>query len=1038
VRVRNAPISAVLEKLFNSENVNYEVKGSQIILSPKEMYSQITAVANALQQQKKTITGTIVDAAGEPLPGVTVVVKGTTQGMVTNADGEYTLTNIPDNATLVFSFVGMRVQEVVVGNQTNIDVTMEEETIGLEEVVAIGYGSQKVRELTGAVSQVNSESLEKIAASSFTQSLQGQIAGLSVLSPSGAPGEIAKIQIRGVGSFSADAIQPLIVVDGIPYDVFPNFGSNEIESINVLKDAASASIYGTRASNGVILITTKKGKAGEMRVNVDGYYGFTNIKRNIPLINNTLDWLYVNRIRYLAEAPGYFGWTALDDNPRGLYYNTDWMAHFQKDNAPIQNYTIQLSGGKEDLQYSLVSSYFNQDGLWVNSKYQRLSNRGNVRYTKGKFNANVGMYLNYDFRQLHNTNLPLDAIRLRPFKAPIDADAYRIPAPGSNAAAVSNIARRLKEDRSQKGNNSSINMELNYEVFDGFSLRANLGGSLDQSYFKLYEPAFELYDQKTGIRVSSSRPNAELTNRQNYRQNWITEFMASYEKSFNLHNISAVVAYSMEQSVRESYQAEIRTFLSNDIQVLSGGSTDRDVAGTKYVTSLTGLLGRFQYNYANKYLASVSTRRDGSSKFGEENKYGVFPSISAGWVISEESFYSNSALSTTLPFVKIRASYGTAGNQFISDYLFAALIEPGVDYSLGTSDQSVALGATQTDFANKNIKWETSISQNIGLDLTFFDGELTFTGDVYHDRKDDMLFPVTLPPSVGAGSSGNVIMNIGNMTNKGIELSSTYRWNINDFNFTLTGIFMKNVNKVTQTNLTSSTIWGGGGTTVIREGYPVGTFFLIPHDGLVSTPEEEAEYKKIIPLGQIGDIEYIDVNNDGKINDDDRVEMGSGSPDWEAGLTLNSSYKNFDLWIQTHGMYGNKIYNDIKRYAYSHKRHLDCLNSWSPANPTSTIPTPKGNLSHDNYRTMTDYYLEDGSFFRIRNIQLGYSIPERLINKIAINKCRFYVSVENPLTFTNYSGNDPEVGGDGLLSKGVDSGNIPVTSQYRFGFQLEF
>ncbi|NQU87475.1 MAG: SusC/RagA family TonB-linked outer membrane protein [Mariniphaga sp.] len=1031
---QDTPFNEVLNSVCIIADVDYEIRQNrQIILTEKE-----EKIVQTIADQQKTVTGIVTDQGGIPLPGVSVVVTGTTTGTVTNTDGEFSLTIPTITEALQFSFIGMKTQVVLMDGQTMFIVVMEEETIGLEEVIAIGYGTQKVKELTGAVSHLTSESIEKVASSSFTQALQGLIAGVNVMSGSGAPGETANIQIRGIGSFSSDAIKPLFVVDGVPYDNVPNFGTNEIESINVLKDAASASIYGTRASNGVILITTKKGKAGQMRVSVDGYYGFTDIKRNIPLINNTLDWLYVNRQRYLAVAPGYFGWIALVDNPKGLYYNTDWMAHFQQDNAPIQNYSLQLSGGKDDLKYSLVTSYFSQDGMWVNSKYQRLSTRGNASFTKGKFSANIGMALSYDFRQQHNTRMPGDAIRLRPFKAPVNPDDFRIPAPGSNSSAVRNIARRLKEDRSQKGNNSSINMELNYEVFDGLILRANLGGSLNQSYSKLYEPAFELYNEETGATVSGSRPIAELTNQMNYRQNWITEFMGIYEKSFDRHNISAVVAFSMEQSLRESYLAEIRNFLSNDIQVLSGGSEDRDVGGSKYVSALTGSLARLQYNFAQKYLFSASVRRDGSSKFGENYKYGIFPSFSAGWIISEESFYSNSGLSTILPFVKIRASYGTAGNQFISDYLFAALIRSGRDYALGTSDQGAVLGATQTGFANSEVKWETSISQNLGLDLSFFDGKLSFTGDVYVVNKKDMLFPVSLPPSVGTGSSGSVIMNIGNMTNKGIELSSTYRWEVRDFNFSLTGIFMKNVNEVTQTNLESSVIWGGSGTTVIKEGYPVGTFFLIPHDGLVNTKEEETEYQKLISGGQQGDIKYVDVNEDGVINDDDRVEMGSGSPDWEAGLTLNCNYKNIDLYVQTYGTYGNKVYNNIKRSAYSNKRHIDVLNAWTPVNPTSTIPTPKGNMSHNNYRTMTDYYLEDGSYFRVRNIQLGYSLPETLINKLSINKCRLYVSVENPLTFTNYSGNDPEVGGDGLLSRGVDGGNIPVTSQYRFGFQLDF
>jgi TonB-linked SusC/RagA family outer membrane protein len=1004
-------------------------------LTPAEKPS---GLSEALQQQQ-TITGRVTDSStGEPMPGVNIQVKGTILGAISDSDGRYKLDISDMNATLVFSFIGYVKQEISLNGRKTVDVSLESELTGLDEVVVIGYGTQKVKELTGAVSQIKSESLEKVASSTFTKALQGQIAGVNVMAPSGAPGSQANIQIRGIGSFSAEAIRPLYVVDGIPYDNAPNFSSDEIESIEVLKDAASASIYGTRASNGVILVTTKKGKVGQMRVGINGYYGITDIRRNIPLIHSTIDWLYVNRLRYLAEAPGYFGWTALVDNPNGLYYNTNWLDLFQVDNAPIQNYSVQLSGGREGLEYSLVTSYFNQQGLWVNSKYERITSRGNAKFIKGKFSANVGLSLSYDMRTHNNATLPSDAIRLRPFKAPIDADEFRIKAPGSNAAAVANIARRLKEDRTTKGNSSSVNMELNYEVFKGLTLKANLGGSLNESFYKLYEPAFELYNEKTGAKVSGGLDAARLTNDQNFRLNWITEFMAVYEKSFNKHNFSAVVATSMEQSTRESYSAHIRTFLSNDIEILSGGSTDQTVGGDKYVTSLLGNLGRLQYNYDGKYLFSASVRRDGSSKFGKDNKYGVFPSFSVGWVVSDESFYNNSKLSSILPFIKLRASYGTAGNQFISDYLFAALISSGYDYSFGRADQTAALGAIQTGFSNANVKWETSISRNFGIDLRFLNGALTFTADYYVDRKKDMLFPVSLPPSAGTGSSGTVIMNIGNMANKGIELSSTYKWRKNDFDFSLTGIFMKNVNEVTQTNLESSVIWGGNSTTVIKEGYSVGTFFLIPHDGLVDTAEELAAYKLLVSGGQMGDIKYTDVNNDGLINDDDRVAMGSGTPKWEAGLTLTLGYKNFDLYVQTYGTYGNKIYNDIKRTAYSHKRHLDVLNSWSPANPTSTVPTPKGNLSHDNYRTWTDYYLEDGSYFRVRNLQLGYNFPTKLLNRISVDKIRFYMSVENPVTFTRYSGNDPEVGGDGLLSKGVDSGNIPVTSQYLLGFQFDF
>jgi len=1039
ISAKDQLISEILNDLLDGTDIKFSIVDRKIILAPEFITKNPEANTNIQQQ---IVTGKITDnKTNEGMPGVNIVVKGTSTGVISGVDGTYSISIQDFNATLVFSFIGYVKQEVPLEGRKVVNISLYSEVTGLDEVVVIGYGTQKVRELTGAVSQVKAQTLENIGASSFTQGLQGQVAGINVMASSGAPGSTANIQIRGIGSFSEGAINPLYVVDGIPVDGTPNFSANEIESVEVLKDAASASIYGTRASNGVILVTTKRGKSGEMKVGFDSYYGITKILRNMPLINNTVDWLYVNRVRYLA-VKDYNGWTALVDNPRGLYNNTNWTDLFQVDNAPIQNYSLRLSGGSKDLTYSLVTSYFSQDGLWVNSAYKRLSTRANTHFVRGKFSSNVNLALSYDTRINHNSSLPSAAIRLRPFKAPLNYLDYRMPAPGSNAAAIQNIATMLKEVNQDRGNNASISMDLNYELFKGFILRANMGGSANNNYNKVFNPSFVLYDEYTGAATSSSFPIARLNTGQDLNQHVIGEFMGTYEKSFGKHNITAFAAVSMEQSTRESFNSGKRNFLSNDIQVLSGGAEDPTASGTKYVSSLVGSIGRVQYNFADRYMLSASVRRDGSSRFGDKYKFGVFPSVSIGWNIDEESFFKNSGISSVLTNAKIRASYGTTGNQFISDYLYSALITSGIDYVLGESDQALALGVIQTSFSNANIKWETSVSKDIGLDLRFFKGKLAFTGDVYITNKSDMLFPVLIPPSAGTGSSGTVIMNVGDMINKGYELSSTYRNSGSDFNFSLTAIFMKNVNEVTETNLASSTIWGGsGGTdpmTVIREGFPVGSFFLIPTDGLITTTEALTEYKLMVKNANLGDLKYVDVDGNGLIDDNDRVYMGSGSPKWEASLTFNPSYKNFDFLVQINGTYGNKIYNVIKSTAYAHKRHQDVLNAWSPANPTATVPTPVGSLSHNNIRSRSDYFLEDGSYMRVRNVQLGYNLSEKLMNKLSLSQCRVYVGVENLLTFTHYTGNDPEIGNDGLMNKGIDSGNIPVTSQYRLGLQLEF
>lgn len=1043
------PLNLKHEKLWGNNYVIFlqEKKEIKKFLNSVEENELQHKVNDFLYKQDVIVSGKVTSQqGGEPLPGVNVLIQGTGTGTVTDIEGNYTL-DVPEDekATLVFSFIGYTTQEIALNGRSELDVALSEDVQSLEEVVVIGYGTQTVRELTGAVSQVKAEALEKIASSDFSSALQGQMAGVNVIQSSGAPGATANVQIRGVGSLTAGGTGPLYVVDGIPHEQTPNISSDAIASIEVLKDAASASIYGTRASNGVILITTKKGVAGQMRVNLDSYYGITSIVRNIPLINNTADWLYVNRIRYRSVDPNDVGWTALQPgwHERGLYYNTNWTETFQVDNAPIQNHSLRLSGGTDNLTYSIVGSYFSQDGTWLNASYDRLSTRANSHFEKGKFSANLGLDLAYDVREISDPGLPRSAIIIRPFETPLENygdEAF--PLPESNPNQITSLASRIKRDNQEEGNNHSINMDLNYELFDGFTLRTNLGGFQKNVRSILFNPRFTYYDEITGDLAPGGNPIASLEIGQSFRQHWISEFMGIYEKSFGNHKFSLLAAISREQTTRRSFLAGRRDFLSNDIQVLSGGAIDPSASGTEYVSSLSGSIGRLQYNFADRYLFSASVRRDGSSRFGENYRYGVFPSVSVGWNIDAEPFYETLGISSVLTSAKLRASYGTTGNQFIPDYSFAPIVNAGVDYVLGEPDQQLALGVTQNGFANLDVKWETSISKNIGLDLQFLNGALTFTGDAYITNKSDMLFPVSVPPSAGAGGGGSVIMNVGNMTNKGYELASTFRKNRGELTFSLTGTFTRNVNEVTQTNLASSTIWGGDGgsdpISVIREGYPAGSFLLIPTNGLITTAEELADYQSIESGANFGDLRYVDVNGDGAISDDDRLFMGSGTPDWIAGFAINANYRNFDFFMQLYGTYGNKIYNVIKAAAYQNKRHLDVLNGWTPANPTSTVPTPRGSQSHPNYRSRSDYFLEDGGYFRVRSVQIGYNFPESLMNNIAISNCRIYVGVENALTFTKYTGNDPEVGNDGLLNRGVDNGNIPVTSQFRAGLQLEF
>ncbi|MDW7694890.1 TonB-dependent receptor [Flammeovirgaceae bacterium SG7u.111] len=977
----------------------------------------------------------------EPLPGAAIIIKGTSKGATTDIDGNFSL-EASSSDVLVISYIGYETQEIPVGSQTMLNITLQLDIQALEEVVVIGYGTQKKKELTGAVANLKGEEMQKYASAAFVDALQGQMAGVNVQASSGQPGAEANIQIRGLGSLSAGGSSPLYVVDGVPLDGMPNLSSNEIESVDVLKDAASASIYGTRASNGVILITTKQGKAGTMKVNMNAYYGVQNITSSLPLANTT-DALFITYLEQISKGETNT-WNPLDQNPNGLYYDTDWVGDLTVDNAPIQNYNLGVSGGKDDLTYNVTADYFNQAGSVVNSKFDRLSLRGNTRFKKNRFSMNTNMGITITDKDNAPWGIYETAIKLPPYQQGLgDSDVLEIE--GSNPDNLGNMERKLRSTNNEKGNGFNGNIDLKYEPIEGLTVMGRVGGSISNTFIKQHDPQFLLVDLN-GDPLNGGTEFATLKNRQTYFQKWIAEATATYKKKFGNHTITALVGTSREESQYNWFEASKNKFLSNDIQVLGGGAEVKSADGNNSTTTITGLFGRLMYNYRSKYLINLVYRHDGSSRFGSNNRYADFPSVSVGWVVSEESFFQNS-LSSYIDMFKIRASYGTAGNQRIGDYRYDVFVENNIDYVLGYSDQTVYNGAIQTNYGNPDLKWETTIQRNIGTDINFFGGKMEFVFDYYHTNKENMLLNVVFAPSAGNGGQ-NVPFNVGNMYNKGMELSLGYRKSTGDFNFNISGVFTRNRNQVTKLSNPDDQITGGvplierGGksepTTFVKEGYPAGSFFLVPTDGVISNEEELAEYQTIVSDARIGDMKYIDVNGDSSLTDDDRVYMGSGQPDWEAGLNLGASYKNFDLSIQLYGTYGSKIYNGPKLWAYSTKRHQDLVYAWSPNNPTSTIPTPRSVIEHNNTRSLSDYFLEDGSYLRVRNIQVGYALPTDMLNKAGINRLRVYLSAQNPFTITGYEGFDPEVGNDGLFLRGVDRANYPVSAQYRLGVQLDF
>ncbi|MFI3281131.1 MAG: TonB-dependent receptor [Rikenellaceae bacterium] len=1017
------------------------------------MLMTLAPMSAQAQAQAHSVQGTVTSAVDNmPLIGVSITIQGRAQtGTITDGDGKYALSGVKSGDILEFSYIGYQSQTVTYSVQTTLNISLDEETEIMDEVIVIGYGTQRKREITGAISSVKGESLTKIGGSDFASALQGQMAGVNVQASSGEPGAGINIQIRGIGSFSSGALSPLYVVDGMPYGGSPNIPSSEIESIEVLKDAASASIYGTRASNGVILITTKRGTEGQMRVEYDAYYGVQSITSGIELMD-TKGYLFKYMMsEYQNNAEGSLWYSPLWDNTQGLQYDTDWMEELTVDNAPIQNHALTVSGGRNGLTYNVTANYYNQDGSMIKSSFDRLSLKSNTTFEKNRFSAFVSMGVSMENKENTPWGLAEAAITLNSMNPPLSTSGDSGLALGASPDESASLMNEMQEENDTSGNSFNIYTDLGYKITENWSVHATMGMSRSNSYTRVFNPVYLMYDDE-GELSGSSNTISKLSETFTFSTGFNTEFITSYEKTFEGgHALKVFGAASAEYGTYTYRNATQTDFPSNEVTAPSSAMGTATFTGSGSINTLLGFVARAIYNYNDRYILSASVRRDGSSKFGLD-KWGTFPSVSAGWGVSEEPYFKNSSIADVMSTFKIRGSWGTAGNQSIDAYSYDTTVITNLDYVLGSGDQNISWsGAAQRGFGNADVKWETSVSRNVGLDLGFLEDALLLTVDYYHTDKRDMLLPVTLSPSSGAPSGdwqyGDVTLNAGNMYNKGIELSLNYRGFIGkDFGYSVMGTFSKNENMVTDTYTDTNYISGGtpvvsrstDDVTFVKEGYPAGSFFLIENLGTIKTQSQLEEYQKIVSTAQLGDLYLIDQDNDGDIDDDDRVYCGSGTPDWEAGLTVNLNYKNFDMNLQIYGTYGNKVYNGSRLLAYIRQTSKDLLYMWSPENPTSNVPTVRKEIEHNNTRSFNEYYLEDGSYMRLRNIQIGYTFPQSIINTVNISRLRVYLSAQNPLTFTNYTGYDPEIGGDGIFSKGVDSSSYPVTAQYKLGVQLSF
>lgn len=1010
-------------------------------------------------QAQVSISGNIKDNDGIPLPGVNILEKGTSNGAISDMDGNYTIEVSSKESTLVFSMVGMISQEILVGEQTIIDISFSVDDRLLEEIIVIGYGTVKKSDLTGAVASVKSDNLEKIAASDPAEALQGQAAGVSVTKLGGAPGAGFNVRIRGLGTINNN--NPLYIVDGLPGSL-SLLNPDDIASIEVLKDGAAAAIYGSRAANGVIIITTKKGK-GEVSVDYNMYMGQVSPQNQFEMLDAEG---YREYHRQRAENGG-LAMPAFVTNPITDYANTNWQDEVTR-SALHQKHNLRISGGTGMAHYSLSGSFIDEQGVFIGSEYKKNNLLVNTGMQKGRLTVDFSAGYTEDYYE--NVKFSIrEVYELSPLISVLDPNAPS--GYGMAYDGITNNKNVVGMDHFNEGYDRiqyfTGNLNAKFRIIDGLYVQTKLGLRNSNEYSFAYAPQYQ-------VDAKEANEYVELAEgRENWRER-IMENLVTYEKTFGLHNISALVGYTATEQTSRWLNGDvagktiIRTvengeivetveeagFLDPDFRTLDAGKGGTyNASGSEYTYTRTSVLGRLAYNYASKYYLQATFRQDGSSKFGPGKRYGNFPSVAAGWTISKESFMDDITLVNNL---KLRASWGRLGNEgTLGYYDHQVLISTGNTYRYGYVQgvsRNVWVGSIAEGLENKNLRWEILESRNIGLDFGLFDYQLDGSLNYFDNLTKDMLVQKLVPPSSGVPSP---IVNVGEVKNSGLEIDLGYRNKNNAFHYEIRGTFATLHNKVTKLATESQELVGGGlkfggspYTTKIIEGYPIGAFFLYETDGIFQSQEEVdahnstgAEGQPLQPLAEPGDIRFRDVNGDGLLNEDDKTYQGAGLPKYEYSLTFNAAYKGFDFSIMFFGAAGHKIING-NRYLFESlssgfNQFTTVQNAWTAEKPNTTMPRITPDDPNINSRA-SDRWLEKGDFLRLKNLQLGYTIPQTITEKVGIERVRVYVSGQNLLTFTNYSGLDPEIGRTSVRNTGVDGSFYPMTKTILFGGQISF
>ncbi|MFD1613544.1 SusC/RagA family TonB-linked outer membrane protein [Gelatiniphilus marinus] len=989
--------------------------------------------------QNVSVSGNVQDDTGFPIPGANVLVKGTSTGSVTDFDGNFTINDIQVGSTLVFSYIGYITQEVVVANGSNLNIQMLPDIAQLSEVVVIGYGTQTKKEITGAVSVIGSETIEALKPTRVEQALQGQVAGVNITSQSGSPGGGTTISIRGV-STNGDS-RPLILVDGNVVEDLSVVNPSDIESINVLKDA-TAGIYGVRAANGVVLITTKTGRKDmPLTIEYSAYTGFQQTSRKLPALNATEYAALVNE----AFAAG--GSTPPFTDLSALGVGTNWQDQvFQT--APIFNNSITFKGGTEKSSYSFSSSFLKQDGIVGGSKsnFTRFTKRASYNFD---FLENFKFTSGLTYTSTNKNNLVesalgsvlFNALNMDPTKSVKDQTGAFTIAEGLGNEVINPIAQTANAYDKTKVSKLSGNAGLGYNFLEHFTAQANVQFNYSEVRSKIFRPTVN-YGSGKVFNIDRS----EVIENLDYFRDYTFDAFVKYENTFNdIHKLNLLLGTSVfkttgEFTGKKGFDIEGNIVQNANIFQASNVEDRFRLKGRNdtFDSRLLSYFARLQYDYKGKYLLSAVVRRDGSTKFGPENKFGIFPSGSIGWVVSDEDFLADS---NSLNFLKLRASYGILGNDRIGDFRFVSLLNGEGTYVF---DGQLVNGLVPGVISNPEIRWEKQKTLNIGVDMKFLSNKLDVTADYFKKRTEDLLVTPQVSGIIGAGAAGSgaPTINAGVVENKGFEFAIGYSDNFNDnFKFSVKYNVTTIQNQVVSVSADGGFLSGGSfgvgqdPPSRMEAGFPIGYFRGYRTDGVFQNQAELDAYPTIDDQVQAGDLRFVDVNNDGFIDDDDRVNLGDPIPEATMGLNISLDYKNFDFSAYAFASVGNEIVRNYECNQNLTNRTVNFLNRWTGEGSTNT--DPRVTTGANSNGLFSDYFVEDGSFVRLQNVQLGYTFkPESEDSKI--DKLRLYVSASNLFTLTEYRGYDPTASSGDPIGGGIDQGFYPNPKTFLLGLNLKF